>query len=99
MTPNEAIKNLEAVICDPEGQASIHGSKGDLEVIDAALPAIRKACTLHDELVAKISAVQQILNSLTISTMTTALGRDRSNGLRAEANAIIDGVLAKANAS
>ncbi|CAB4140324.1 hypothetical protein UFOVP669_25 [uncultured Caudovirales phage] len=39
----DAVRNLEAVLCDPDGRACIHGSAGDLEVIDASLNLLRQA--------------------------------------------------------
>jgi hypothetical protein len=76
-----------------ENLARVYKDYGNVEA-NAAF--IVRAVNAHDELVAKLSAVQSILNSLTIGTQTTAFGRDRSNALRDEANRIINSALAKA---
>ena len=36
----EARDNLGAVLCDPKGNACIHGSDGDMRIIDAALTTL-----------------------------------------------------------
>lgn len=36
----EAVDDLRAVLCDPEGNASIHGSVGDLAIVEGALQRI-----------------------------------------------------------
>jgi len=38
----QAVKELESVLCDPEGNACISGSTGDLAEIDKALTALRE---------------------------------------------------------
>ena len=39
----KALTGLEAVLCDPNGKASIRGSEGDLKIIDGSLDTLRAA--------------------------------------------------------
>ena len=51
--PREALQALESVLCDPEGRACIHGSAGDLKVIDDAL------ATLSEVLAPQVASGQE----------------------------------------
>ena len=44
----EALEQLMSVLCDPQGNASIRGSHGDLMIIDDSLRTIRAALTQNE---------------------------------------------------
>lgn len=44
----EALEQLMSVLCDPQGNASIRGSHGDLMIIDDSLRKIRAALTQNE---------------------------------------------------
>ena len=44
-----AIDNLKAVLCDPEGKCCIHGSDGDRRVVDDALRELAAAQAQRDK--------------------------------------------------